>query len=67
MKNWKAYILTNVAVATVVGLMAVVGQNTLVVTVAATNQLKMESWDNQVLIFHFLCSPKVQSILIFEY
>jgi FKBP-type peptidyl-prolyl cis-trans isomerase 2 len=29
--------------ATVVGLMAVVGQNTLVVTVAATNQLKMES------------------------
>ena len=37
MKNWKAYILTNVAVATVVG------QNTLVVTVAATNQLKMES------------------------
>jgi len=43
MKSWKAYILTNVAVATVVGLMAVVGQNTLVVTVAATNQLKMES------------------------
>ena len=27
----------------------------------------MENWDNQVLIFHFLCSPKVQSILIFEF
>ena len=37
MKNWKAYIRTNVAVATVVGLMAVAVQNTLAVTVAATN------------------------------
>ena len=36
MKNWKAYILINVAVATVV-VMAVAVQNTLAVTVAATN------------------------------
>lgn len=43
MKNWKAYILTNVVVATVVDLMAVAVQSTLAVTVAATNQLKMES------------------------
>ena len=38
MKNWKAYILTNVAVVTVVDLMAVAVQSILVVMVAATNQ-----------------------------
>ena len=43
MKHWKAYILINVAAATVVDLMAVAVQNTLAVTVAATNQLKMEN------------------------
>lgn len=70
-RSWKPCIHTNAAGVTVVALTTADAVQ-VAVTVAATDtiengKLKMENWDNQVLIFHFLCSPKVQSILIFEY